>query len=63
MNHKDFLRIADIISGFRAEYGNDNKILEELVDVLIDTFKHNYSSFDYVQFFNDCEYATAKEAN
>ena len=60
MNHKDFLRIADTISVLRQEHGNDNEILNELVEVLTDTFKHNYSSFDYVQFFNDCEYATAE---
>jgi hypothetical protein len=57
MNHKDFLRIADTISVLRQEHGNDNEILNELVEVLTDTFKHNYSSFDYVQFLNDCEYA------
>jgi hypothetical protein len=57
MNHKDFLRIADTISVLRQEHGNDNEILNELVEVLTDTFKHNYSGFDYVQFLNDCEYA------
>ena len=56
MNHKDFLKIADVISVLKREHGNDNEILNELVEVLTDTFKHNYSSFDYVQFLNYFEY-------
>lgn len=62
MNHKDFLKIADVISVLKREHGNDNEILNELVEVLTDTFKHNYSSFDYVQFLNDCEYLESVDA-
>jgi hypothetical protein len=62
MNHKDFLKIADVISVLKREHGNDNEILNELVEVLTDTFKHNYSSFDYVQFLNDCEYTESVDA-
>ena len=57
MNHKDFLKIADIVSNLRKDYGSDNEILNELTSDLAVTFKYNYSGFDYVQFLNDCEYA------
>jgi hypothetical protein len=61
MNHKDFLRIADIVSCLKKDYGSDNEILNELTTDLAVSFKLNYSSFDYVQFLNDCEYLEAMD--